>query len=71
MFNLMDYIDLNHLTGTFRDGKIEVNLKPDEIQLGKDVEKLKTALFNLRKLYKKDIIFVVTEDEIKMFESRE
>jgi len=68
MFESKDYVKLK--VGDFYvNGKtitIPVNITADKEKLEDEVSELKESLFNLRKLFGKDYVLIVTEDKIKV-----
>lgn len=45
---------------------IPVKINIDEQKIEKDLKKMRKMLFNLRKLYDKDFILIVTENNIEL-----
>lgn len=70
MFEFKDCVKLK--VGDFYvDGAtiaIPVNITANEEKIEDEVSELKEALFNLRKLFGKDYVLIVTEDKIKVMQ---
>ena len=70
MFNLRDYIDIEIGKGIFEDGKfnVPVNITTNDFKIESDINELKEVLFTIRKILRKDYVFIVTEDRVRLME---
>lgn len=73
MFSLKDYVECK--VGDFYINNniitIPAYITIDEEKIKGEVSELKEILFNLRKLFGKDYVLVVTEDKIKFMKEEE
>ena len=67
MFEFKDCVKLK--VGDFYvNGKVitvPINITANEEKIEDEIDELKESLFNLRKLFGKDYVIIVTEDKIK------